>query len=174
MKIRKGFVTNSSSISSVIITIRSKTLTDILKKYSFHSDFINEDTFHADTNIRKYGFTNLDASSLEAMVNDVIANFDSLLKQSSLKDFEIEELAKVQNEVRENGQAIIDDVAYISYNYKDDFYGLNLADSYKQAAIDKKYIRYHRVTIREKYTFEIIDGKAKENYDYKIKKNNYD
>ena len=47
MKIRMGFVTNSSSYSSLIITVRSKKLVEILKGYecSGSSVFINEDTF---------------------------------------------------------------------------------------------------------------------------------
>jgi len=40
MKVRMGFVTNSSSYSSLVITVRSKKLVEILSKYELTGENI--------------------------------------------------------------------------------------------------------------------------------------
>lgn len=170
MKIRKGFVTNSSSYSSVYLTIRNKTLIEILKKYEFAKIFIGgkEDIFSYDESESGARF-NLSGNLLN-FYEDLISDLTYLIESNS-DDVDHNSIKHLQEELKQNINNLIYDTQEIRYDFNDAHSGdqYNKYDEIFYKLYPGKNIDdFDSKTFYETYTFEIIEGKVIKKYDFSL------
>lgn len=126
MKIRTGFVTNSSSYSSAVISIQSKELADLLNQYrelfsqDFHDVSIDEDTLC----VNQEEMADWWGEDVPTSVDCVLDALMEALNWYPMKSPENrEKRSKMFREIKAKKKELTDSLQMVSWNFHDDSYG---------------------------------------------------
>lgn len=125
MKIRTGFVTNSSSYSSAVIRIQSKQLTDLLKEYK---EMFGPEGLYYDTSIRGNTFY-VDEDEIADQwkppreLDEVLDRLISGLGRYNAGSKKRERKQELLEELMVRKQELTDSIKKVSWTFQDDSYG---------------------------------------------------
>lgn len=168
MKFRMGFVTNSSSYSSLVITVRSKELMKVLNSYNVSGEglFVSEEVF--DYSDYESGFPmDISEESKSSFVDAFFDLLEDLLGWGIDIDGEVED---VMTDLNKSKSKIIEDISFVRYDYTNQITGSEIYGNYdnsdlkamiKKSNQEKTLDDIDSIEINTEYDFVIIDGKPK-------------